>query len=265
MEKVRALLSAFLAVLIAVGLTAFQLLPTAEYLLQSQRAGSVDYDYAMNYSFIPLRFLTLFAANLFGSPAQGNYLLKADNYWEDAIYIGLLPLLLCFGAIATLFKRVAKTNADASQRKQEKALILFLLVVSIISFIFAMGKNTPIFPFLYRYIPTFNMFQAPARFTIWAEFGLALLAGIGASNWIKPTGWSRYWTNLGIAAGAAVVLGSALAMILFPGVGNIFISATAIAGIIVIISGFLSKNAPVEVKREPGKIWKWLVILLNMY
>jgi hypothetical protein len=141
-------------------------------------------------------------------------------------------------------------------------LTLFLLVVSIISFLFALGKNTPIFPFLYRYIPTFNMFQAPARFTIWAEFGLALLAGIGASNWIKPAGWTRYWTNLGIAAGAAVVLGSVLAMIFLPGVGSVFISATAIVGVIGMISGFLSKNAPVEVKQEPGKIWKWLVILL---
>jgi hypothetical protein len=80
-------------------LAAIQLLPTAEYLLQSQRSHAVDYDGALSYSFWPWRFLTLLAPDFFGNPGQGNYWGYA-NYWEDAIYIGLLPILL---ALATLF------------------------------------------------------------------------------------------------------------------------------------------------------------------
>ena len=95
-----------LAVGLGAALAAIQLFPTAEYLQQSQRSSSVDFNYAMNYSFFPLRFLTLLAPNLLGSPAWGNYLLKADNYWEDAVYIGLLPLLLALGTIfSSLFTR----------------------------------------------------------------------------------------------------------------------------------------------------------------
>ncbi len=49
-----------LITILAIGISAIQLLPTAEYLSQSQRSQSVDEGYALNYSFWPWRFLTLF-------------------------------------------------------------------------------------------------------------------------------------------------------------------------------------------------------------
>ncbi len=53
-----------LSVLLGCGLAAIQLIPTAEYLMQSQRASEIGYDYAVNYSFLPWRFLTLLIAEL---------------------------------------------------------------------------------------------------------------------------------------------------------------------------------------------------------
>ena len=47
----------------------------------------------------------------------------------------------------------------------------------IVGFVFALGVNTPIFPFLYRNIPTFNLFQGPVRWHLWTVFGLSVLAG----------------------------------------------------------------------------------------
>jgi hypothetical protein len=48
-----------LAIIIALVISAIQLLPTAEYLSQSQRAGSVAYEGAMTYSFWPWRLVTI--------------------------------------------------------------------------------------------------------------------------------------------------------------------------------------------------------------
>jgi hypothetical protein len=81
------------AILCGAGLAAIQLIPTAEYLMQSQRASAVSYDLAMTYSFWPWRFLSLLAPDLFGNPAIGDYW-GYGNYWEDAVYIGLAPFLL---------------------------------------------------------------------------------------------------------------------------------------------------------------------------
>jgi hypothetical protein len=73
-----------IALILAVGLAAIQLIPTAEYLMQSQRSAAVDYDFAMSYSFWPWRFLTLITPDLYGNPVSGDYWGYA-NYWEDAV------------------------------------------------------------------------------------------------------------------------------------------------------------------------------------
>jgi len=96
-----------LAVLIGVALAAVQLFPTAEYLLQSQRASAVEYEVAMTYSFWPWRALSLLASDLFGSPVHGDYW-GYGNFWEDAVYIGLLPLLLALGIAFSL--KIALAN-----------------------------------------------------------------------------------------------------------------------------------------------------------
>ncbi len=182
-------------VLFAAGISAIQLLPTAEFLLQSQRASSVEFTYALNYSFWPWRFLTLISPNLFGNPANGNYWITADNFWEDNIYIGILPIVFSFVAIFRL------SFGHFKGEPKKKVLVWFSIVFTVLSILFALGKNTPVFIFLYEYIPTFNMFQAPTRFSIWLVIFLALLAGLGVEKWTKPTGRWLYWSRL-LAAGA---------------------------------------------------------------
>ena len=88
------------AVALAVALAAVQPLPTAEYLLESQRSAAVDYEFAMTYSFWPWHFLSFLAPGLFGHPAVGDYWGYA-NYWEDAVYIGLIPFVLGAAALLT--------------------------------------------------------------------------------------------------------------------------------------------------------------------
>ena len=82
-----------------------------EFLLQSQRASNVEYDYAFNYSFWPWRFLTIISANLFGNPAHGNYWVTADNFWEDNIYTGILSIVFAFTATGRLVTGFYKNSS----------------------------------------------------------------------------------------------------------------------------------------------------------
>ncbi len=244
----------------AIVLSAVQLLPTAEYLMQSQRAAAVSYDQAVNYSFFPFRFFTLIAPNLFGTPAHGNYLLHADNYWEDAVYIGFIPFITAVGWALKSVKpvRKAQNHIKALPQQPLRALSIFLVIVTICAFILALGKNLPVFPFLYWHVPTFNLFQAPTRFTILAEFSMALLAAIGIHYWQRPEGKAREWTRRGIAISIAVLLSSGLAIILLTGLQVAFVQATALAGLWGICAGLLSLYRPLPESKY--KHWSWIVI-----
>jgi hypothetical protein len=251
-----------LAVFFGVLLAAAQLLPTAEYLLQSQRAGSVEYEFAMTYSFWPWRALTLLAPGLFGSPASGDYWGYA-NYWEDAVYIGLLPFLLALLALFTRGRRIRFID-DRMPR-----LVGFLLGILLVAFLLALGKNTPLFPWLYRYIPTFDMFQAPTRISLLAVFCLALLAGIGTESWRRPTGRGLYWVRLGTAAALAVTIGAGLAAAFardyFSQVEPSTIRAVALTGLWGLGAGILTLTAPLATNspahRSLTTPWAWAVVL----
>ena len=250
------------AVLAGVALAAAQLLPTAEYLLESQRAGAVDYEFAMTYSFWPWRGLTLLAPGLFGSPASGDYWGYA-NYWEDAVYIGLLPFILALVAVFTRGRRIGNLNALIPR------LVGFLTGVILVAFLLALGKNSPLFPWLYRHIPTFDMFQAPTRISILAVFSLALLAGIGAESWRRPTGRGLYWVRLATAAALAATIGAGLAATLARGIlGQVepaTIRAVALAGLWGLGAGILTLTAPPSTgspaHRTLATPWAWVVVL----
>lgn len=233
-----------LAGLLAGLMAAAQLLPTGEYLQQSQRLEQVDYSLAMTYSFWPWHFITLLAPGFFGSPASGDYWGYA-NYWEDAVYLGLLPLLLALSTVLSA----------ARQRLPAFRLSLGLLLLALVSFWLALGDNTPLFPWLFQHVPTFDMFQAPARYTLWAEFSIALLAGIGAQTWRRPQRAALYWTRLGSAGALAVTVGTGLAWRLLGDVSPTFIKAGALAGVLGLAAGLLSLGAlPGETARsEPFK------------
>ncbi len=226
-----------LAIGLAVIFAAGQLLPTAEYLLESPRASQVDYDQAMTYSFWPWRLIGLAAPDFFGNPAHGDYWGYAA-FWEDAVYIGLLPLLLAGRAIL-----------QRGKSRAAKSWVWLLLGVIIVSFILAMGWNTPIFPWLYRHVPTFDMFKAPARWSLWAVFALAFLAGMGVENWRRPEGRGLYWTRLATAGAGAVTLGGALAWFALADSIEAYqlatmVSATCLAGMWGLGTGVLALTAP---------------------
>lgn len=230
-----------LAMLLGVALAAIQLLPTAELLAQSSRAGGADYDFVMTYSFWPWRLTGWLAPGLFGSPATGDYW-GYGNFWEDAVYVGLLPFLL---ALRGLFARRKLASGRFS------GLVVFLGGVTLLALLLALGQNTPVFPFLYRHVPTFDLFQAPARFSIWAVFALALLAGLGAEAWPAFSAQTRSRQERGIVVALGIVLAAGAARVWLPGLEPTFLRATAWAGVLGLGAAALARWVPRGAARFP--------------
>lgn len=247
--------------ILGAAISAIQLIPTFEYLIQSQRAGEYGYAEAMTYSFWPWRFMTLIVPDFFGNPAAGNYW-GYGNYWEDAVYLGLLPIIMAIGLI---FRAIKKDDLDQTANKRmikdsQRELVVFLAIVTLISFVFALGKNTPIFPFLYRNIPSFDLFQAPARFTIWAEISLAVLAGIAVDRFRRPRGRTLYWTRLAAAGCFAIAAGSMIAWIYFGEINLTFITSAGKAGLIGLVITLAMLFKPEENQGRNLNIWKCIVV-----
>ena len=261
------------ALCVSIGISAVQLLPTAEYLMQSQRATAANYESAMTYSFWPWRLVGLIAPNLFGNPVNSDYW-GYGNFWEDSIYVGLLPIIM---ASVYLLKRNKKKVEGVNQETRSsnergydlsnstnKIFFIFMILASIF---LALGQNTPIFPFLYDHIPTFDMFRAPTRFTIWMVFLISLCAGYGVDQWKRPIERGLYWTRLGTAGAFAVTLGAGFGWWLFTDVAvdfkPTFVPAIATTGLLGLVCGLLALSAP---KEESGRnkkrtFWNWGVIL----
>lgn len=238
---------------IGAGVASVQLLGTAELLSLSQRSDGVDFAFAMNFSFNPFRVLTLLNGNLFGTPADGSYA-TAGAYFEDAAYIGLIPLL---GAVAAVWQWRAKRKDDPLA-----FTVIFWLGIAVIGFLFALGANTPIFPFLYEHVPTFDLFQAPVRWLLWTVMALCVLAGIGITWWGRSARLKR-WTKRLMAACIAVIIVGVFGQLAGLGGANSLIPslfrALLIIGSVGLCAGFLTMIQPLQ---SSPKHMRWSAAVL---
>ncbi len=230
------LLSPFaLSLALGVALAAVQLLPTAELMRQSQRASGMDYDFAMTNSLWPWRLITFVAPDFFGNPGWGTYW-GYGTYWEDAGYVGLLPLLLAVGLVSRV---VFRRKGAGEQGAGKSGLVDFWALSAIIALVLALGQNTPIFPFLFRHVPTFDLFQAPARWLAVVTIALAALASLAAQRW--PAGRFRHRRGaLGVVFGGALLIAGLAAPRLIPNERIVtFSAATLRLGVTLIGVGLL--------------------------
>lgn len=242
---------------LAVGLSAamFQLAPTAELLMFSQRGDGVSFDFAMNFSYAPARILNLFAPNVFGTPADGSYFTEGA-YFEDAVYVGMLPLI---SALMAIFRWLRPRKDDSSNQIRRQTLFWFGVLMA--GIILAMGRYTPVFPFLYEHVPTFDLFQAPVRWHFWTVFALSVLAAFGTQYWLtvrrspRTIRWTRRLTFAGIV-GAAVCM---LLSFTQPGSVAILARGIALASFFAALGGLLTLRGAGEV---PHRRWVSAVVLV---
>jgi len=237
----RSLILFAVAVLLGLALAAVQLLPAAELTRESQRAGGLDYTKIMTHSFWPLRLLTLLSPDFFGTPAQNNFW-GYDNYWENAAYIGLIPLLL---ALYAIWNRL--------RRRPSQGPIGFLATAVSVSLVLAFGWFTPIYPFLFNTVPGFDLFQGPARWLVVTILALCALAGFGMQHLIDRGVSRRAATRL-ILFGLALALAGLVANFVLKGRVETFGPATLRLGALLILAGWLFRSD----LRKP----KWIAALV---
>lgn len=214
------------AVALALLLGAAQLLPTAEFVAQSPRSsGAARYE-ALSYSFWPWRLITVLSPDFFGSPAGGTYWGYA-TYWEDHTYQGVLPLLFALLAVAGGLKRRRAPAAHNLPR-----LVPFFAALAVISLILALGWNTPIYPFLFDFVPGFGLFRAPARLLIWYTVAVSVLAGLGAAQFELTAASRRNWRRL-LAVAVALALAGLAGNLLLSGRSVTFLSALQKTGLLL--------------------------------
>jgi hypothetical protein len=137
-----------------VGLSAIQLIPSAELVFHSVRA-ETNVDFVGSYSFPPANLIHFLIPYVNIGTAVSN--------WEFSCYIGILPLALAVAASLSFKGR--ETRA--------------LAVTGAFALVLMMGRHTPLFPLLLKLIPGLNLFRIHARAELGLVLALALLAGIG--------------------------------------------------------------------------------------
>ncbi len=164
-----ALVCLALIALVTVGISAVQTLPTLELTQQSERT-EYDFRVATDYPFNPKNLIGFISPYFFGNPANGTYredLQTMGVFWENASYIGLLPIILLPWVIYTIV------------RKKRQPYLIFFLFLSVFSLLLMLGKFTPVFGLIWSSVPGFSLFRFPTRFNLFLIFSLALLTGVG--------------------------------------------------------------------------------------
>ncbi len=151
-RKIKALTALAVSGLIAVLISAVQLLPSLEFLSHSIRAGGLD------YGIVSANSLSLRGLFNFFNPFPEYH----HNLWASACYIGIIPVLLS----AAAFFHARKTA-------------LFFGAVFLLSVFFAAGKFNPLFKFFYGSVPLFGSIRHPATILYLSVFSAAVLTGFG--------------------------------------------------------------------------------------
>jgi hypothetical protein len=292
-----------LAVAVAIGAAAVQVLPTGELAMQSQRSGGADWDFAMTYSLWPWRLLTLLAPDFFGNPADGDYW-GYGHYFEDNGYVGLLPLILAGLAVARWLRRgreitvrsrrvlnsaegpvlsvacseqgrgvedgAAVQDPRPSPRSGRSFMpVPFLVAMTVAALLLALGENTPAYPLVFRYVPGFGAFQAPARFLYLYTFAVATLAGIGAHGF-RLSYATQYVSRLALAGGVTLAILAWIGYRQLPDYQPTFTRSAALTGGLLVLSvGTLllrgrDAGADARVARSPLPRRWWPAVVVGL-
>lgn len=170
----------FWFILIGVGLSAIQLIPTYEYLKYSFRAEGLNYRVVTMYTYSPADLITLVLPYYYGDPAKGNYQERRESvFWENCAYVGFLPLLFAFLAFFVSLKKNRHLAKYWTSSSEIRKYGLFFVFIFFLSLLIIMKRTFPVSKIFWSFLPGFRLFRFQQRFLLFTEFSLALLAGLG--------------------------------------------------------------------------------------
>ena len=158
-----------LMALISLGIIAVQLVPFIELIKLSDRVVRTQYELVSFSSFPPREVLNFIFPFFFGNPSKfGNYTvaLLGETYqgWLISPYFGILPLVFIFFSF------------------RDKKRSIFLAIAAVVALFLAFGRYTPLYRFLYQFIPGISMIRYPVKYLFLVTFCASMLSAIGFDN-----------------------------------------------------------------------------------
>lgn len=156
------------SVVVGVLLSAVQFLPLVDQTLRSKRGEFNDRDWSVH----PVRLVEAVVPWAWGSSLdpvelESPWLLPLNSGrdpWYDSLYFGTGAVALCLlGALGLLRCRWSR----------------FWVIVLVVSLVFALGDNTPIYPAVRLAVPLLKLFRFPAKYLIFSAISLGALVAAG--------------------------------------------------------------------------------------
>ena len=185
------------AMVLAAGLAAVQLLPTAEMAAMSSRGAHPAYERVTAWSLHPARLPELLIPGFFGRTDA----LSEDAYWgtrrEDTGFPNILSIY--FGYPALLLALLGISGSALTRRLRR-----WLALCALLGLLLACGRFLPGFHTLFRLIPAMAIFRYPVKAIVLSLLPVALLAGAGADAFAQK---KRTVVILSFVAGALGAVG----------------------------------------------------------
>lgn len=149
---------------LVIGLSMVQVLPTVELLLQSRRPGRIPYGETTMWSLNPLYLINIFFLD---KEADANFFTGLRLFFVRDIpffisyYMGQITL---FGVSSWLYY---------SSRKEKIVLLGGILTTLIL----ALGRHTPVYFYLFEYVPLFGFIRFPEKY-FFLTYGLLIFIAI---------------------------------------------------------------------------------------
>lgn len=144
----------------------------------SVRSSGLGEEEVLRWSASPLRLLEVLLPYLWGvpdtgGPYGGKVIVGLDSVfsvpWCPTLYLGVLWLLLIAVPV----------------RAGRKPLALLLWLLAAVAFLFALGRNTPLYPAFLRMVPVFRVFRYPEKWLLWFSFAASGLAALKMESLLR--------------------------------------------------------------------------------
>ena len=181
---------------LSLGLTAFQLLPTAELYQLSSRSLVNNTPELLNifkdFLLRPFHAILLLIPDFFGHPTTRNFFANpAANYYEMALFIGTIPIVFALTAVLTPRGSPFHFGGQAFGHPRGEKWFFALLGLISLSFAFDLPHSRAVYDWQ---IPVLSTGIAH-RILFLPAFSGAVLAAFGLSDWFKTKKPIAIWVS----------------------------------------------------------------------
>ncbi len=174
------------------GLSAAQLLPSLEFTRLSVRAHA---DYA-------------FLSGGFTWSETWQIVLPGLVSSFSPLYVGIAGLGLAGAAVVWAARPRESHSAPSDLSLSQRRLIAFFALLTLLAWLVSYGRHGFVYPFVYRWLPGWNLFQGQERAAYGVAFGLSMLVGYGAALLPDFSPRARRWlgvVTLGLSLAGVVI------------------------------------------------------------